>query len=167
MKILGLTPLSLIASITALTAWSYYSNPRKKVEVKNNPRQGGWSKKKISNFNKLTGSKLKIGVFHDPVTLEDFRRKGSWATRHYKRKNGWNGLNMAPLKNSKGELLPFSTQAKVWGEKPPETREDQRKLVKLGEKLLGMYKIHKKLGYKLNQPLPRKVRKRFKRGLSK
>lgn len=139
------------------------SNP---IRVKSNPRRGGWSKKKIKEYNKKTGSKLKHGVDYDPVTLEDFKRKGSWATRHYKRVKSPDKLNKAKLVD-KGELTPFSTQAIVWGEKPPTTRDDQKKLVRLGEKLLATYKKYKELGYKKSDILPHSIRKKFKRGISK
>ena len=128
---------------------------------------GGWDKKKIAEYNRLTGSKLKHGVNYDPITLEDFKRKGSWATRHYKRKMGKDGLNMAPLTNEKGELLPFSSQAVVWGEKPPRTRNQQKRLVKLGERLLKTYRKYKEMGYKKGDVLPIKVRKSFRKGLRK
>jgi hypothetical protein len=137
------------------------------IPVRSNPRKGGWDKKKIAAYNRATGAKLKHGVNYDPITLEDFKRKGSWAVRHYKRKDGWQGLNMAPLTNEKGELLPFSTQAVVWGEKPPKTRKDQKRLVKLGEKLLKVYQEYKAKGYKNNTVLPLKIRKRFKKSLRK
>ena len=103
----------------------------------------------------------------DPLTLGDFKRKGSWALRHYKRKNTPSGLNMSPLKNKQGELLPFSTQAMVWGERPPKTREDQKKLVKKGEKLLETYHKYKAMGYKDKDVLPLSVRRKFKKGLRK
>jgi hypothetical protein len=93
--------------------------------------------------------------------------KGSWATRHYKRKDGWQGLNTARLINDEGELLPFSTQAIVWGEKPPKDRKAQKRLVKLGEKLLKTYRKYKEMGYKSHDLLPVKVRKQFKKGLRK
>jgi hypothetical protein len=167
MKIMGLSPFAFLASITALSVVGYYSNPTRNIKVKSNPRKGGWSKKKIAEYNKMTGSKLKHGVTHDPITLDDFKRKGSWATRHYKRKDGWQGLNMAPLSNDKGELLPFSTQAIVWGEKPPRNRKEQKRLVKLGEKLLKVYQKYKKLGYKKGHVIPVNVRKKFKGTLRK
>ena len=144
---------------------AYFLNFRK-VRSFSNPRKGGWSKKKIKAYNKKTGSHLKHGVDRTPKTLLDLKRKGSWATRHYKRKNK-SGLNLAPLKDEKGNLTPFSTQAIVWGEKPPKTRKEQKKLVKLGEKLLKAYHKYKDMGLKLNSVLPESVRKQFKMGLSK
>ena len=137
------------------------SNP---IRVKSNPRRGGWSKKKIKEYNKKTGSKLKHGVDYDPVTLEDFKRKGSWAIRHYKRNKSPDKLNKAKLVN-KGELTPFSTQAIVWGEKPPKKRIDQKSLVKLGEKLLKVYQDYKEKGFKKSDKIPLKIRKKFKRSL--
>lgn len=145
---------------------AYFYDDRK-LRSLSNPRKGGWSKKKIKEYNKRTGSKLKHGVERDPKTLEDFKRKGSWAIRHYKRKNTSSGLNMAPLKDENGELLPFSTQAIVWGEKPPKSRKDQKKLVELGEKLLKTYHQYKEKGYSPRSVLPESVRKRFKKGLRK
>lgn len=138
----------------------------RKIRSLPNPRKGGWSKKKIKEYNAETGSKLRHGVDRDPKTLLDFKRKGSWATRHYKRKNK-SGLNLAPLKNEKGELLPFSTQAIVWGEKPPKNRREQKKLVKLGERLLGVYRKYKQMGFSENEVLPATVRKSYKKGLRK
>lgn len=143
-------------------SFSVQMNP---VRVKKNPRKGGWSKKKIKEYNKKTGSKLKHGVDYDPVTLEDFKRKGSWATRHYKRKDGWHGLNMSPLQDKEGDLMPFSTQATAWGEKPPKSRKDQKRLVKLGEKLLDTYQKYKSMGYKKKDVLPANIRKKFKKTL--
>ena len=137
------------------------------IKVKSNPRLGGWDNKKIAEYNRRTGSHLKHGVNHDPITLDDFKRKGSWATRHYKRKQGWQGLNMAPLLDDKGDLLPFSTQALVWGEKPPKNRKEQKRLVKLGEKLLATYQKFKIKGYKKHDLIPQNIRKRFKKGLRK
>jgi len=130
-----------------------------------NPRKGGWSKKKIAEYNRQTGSKLKHGVDYDPQTLEDLKRKGSWATRHYKRKNSASGLNQAPLKTPKGELTPFATQALVWGEEAPENRGDQRRLVKLGEELLEAARELQAQGYDLKDELPGELKRRFKKGL--
>ncbi len=170
MKFFGLSPFALIASLLAISAsYQVFTNPRveNKPKRKSNPRMGGWDNKKIAQYNKLTGSKLKHGVNYDPITLEDFKRKGSWATRHYKRKNGWHGLNMAPLLNDKGEYLPFSTQAIVWGEKPPKDRKEQKRLVKLGERLLKTYQKYKEKGYKKHDLMPKNIRKMFKKGLRK
>lgn len=154
--------LAAIFGIIFMTI-STQTNP---VRVKKNPRRGGWSKKKIAEYNKKTGSKLKSGVDYDPKTLEDFKRKGSWATRHYKRVKSPDKLNKAKLVDG-GDLTPFSTQAIVWGEKPPVTRDDQKKLVRLGEKLLETYREYKALGYKKKDVLPLSVRKKFKKGISK
>jgi hypothetical protein len=145
--------------ISAIFFVGFYSllSDSSKVKIRSNPRRGGWSKKKIADYNKKTGSRLKPGVSKKPVTLEDLKRKGSWAIRHYKRLNSPNKLNMSPLKNKKGELLPFSTQAIVWGEKPPKTRKDQKKLVKLGENLLKKYQKLKKLGYKNKDKIPKRT----------
>jgi hypothetical protein len=170
MKFFGFSPIALIISAVALaTTYQVFTNPtaKPKPKRKDNPRLGGWSQKKITDYNRMTGSKLKHGVNHDPITLEDFKRKGSWATRHYKRKDGWQGLNTARLINDEGELLPFSTQAIVWGEKPPKDRKAQKRLVKLGEKLLKTYRKYKEMGYKSHDLLPVKVRKQFKKGLRK
>ncbi len=150
--------------ILALTG-AYFLNFRK-VRSFSNQRKGGWSKKKIQAYNEKTGSRLKHGVDRDPKTLSDLKRKGSWATRHYKRKNA-TGLNQARLKDEKGELTPFSTQAIAWGEKPPKTRKDQKKLVKLGEKLLKTYHKFKEMGLKPNSVLPESVRNQFRKGLRK
>ena len=169
MKILGLSPLTFVLSVMALatTYQVFASSVQEEPEIRSNPRLGGWSHKKIRKYNQKTGSHLKHGVNYDPITLEDFKRKGSWATRHYKRKNGWHGLNTAKLTNDAGELLPFSTQAMVWGERPPKTRQAQKRLVKLGERLLKTYQKYKKLGYKKGDLIPLQVRKRFRRGLRK
>jgi hypothetical protein len=170
MKFFGLSPFTLIASIIALSAsYQVFTNPtiETRRKTKSNPRMGGWDRKKIAEHNRLTGSRLKHGVNHDPITLEDFKRKGSWATRHYKRKTGWQGLNMSALTNDKGELLPFSTQAIVWGEKPPKDRKQQKRLVKLGEKLLKTYQKYKNMGYKKHDLIPLEVRRKFKKGLRK
>jgi hypothetical protein len=145
----------VIGSIFAILLIGLSSGEQRKTV--SNPKRGGWSRKKIRDYNRVTGSKLKHGVDKDPVTLEDLRRKGSWAIRHYKRLNSPNKLNMSPLKNNKGELLPFSTQAIVWGEKPPKTRKDQKRLVKLGEKLLKKYQKLKKLGYKNKDKIPKRT----------
>jgi hypothetical protein len=161
-------PLFVLISLSlATTVFQRMGNPVREIKRRPNPRKGGWTKKKIAEYNRLHGSKLKHGVDYDPVTLEDFKRKGSWAVRHYKRKHERLGLNMAPLKNKKGELLPFSTQAIVWGEIPPETRQEQKRLVKLGEKLLKTYQKFKSMGYRKGDVLPVTVRKRFKKGLRK
>jgi hypothetical protein len=168
MKIFGLSPFTLVISLATLTiAGHFLSGNKDTPKIIPNPRKGGWSRKKIAEYNRKMGTKLKHGVDYDPITLEDFKRKGSWAVRHYKRKASWQNLNMAPLMNDKGELLPFSTQAVVWGEKPPKNRNSQKRLVKLGERLLKTYQKYKKLGYKKHDLIPLQVRKKFKRGLRK
>lgn len=168
MKILGLSPLTVLFSLAALSiAGHFLSSNKEIIKTLPNPRKGGWSRKKIAEYNRKMGTKLKHGVDYDPITLEDFKRKGSWAVRHYKRKNSWQELNLAPLENEKGELLPFSTQAVVWGEKPPKNRKQQKRLVKLGERLLKTYQKFKKMGYKKHDLIPLNVRKKFKRGLRK
>ena len=106
MKIFGLSPFTLVISLATLTiAGHFLSGTRDTPKILPNPRKGGWSRKKIAEYNRKMGTKLKHGVDYDPITLEDFKRKGSWAVRHYKRKDSWQNLNMAPLMNDKGELL--------------------------------------------------------------
>lgn len=169
MDLKNIRPINIVLTLSALAVVVSLLSPKKevKVRVQSNPRRGGWSRKKIAAYNRKMGTRLKHGVDYDPITLEDFKRKGSWAVRHYKRKNSWQNLNMAPLMNDKGELLPFSTQAVVWGEKPPKNRKEQKRLVNLGERLLKVYRNFKRRGYKNYQVLPRKVRKGFVRSLKR
>jgi hypothetical protein len=87
-------------------------------------------------FHRKQGSHLKPGVKTkgSAMSLDDMRRKGSWATRFYGRKK------MPPLLDSHGRPTRFALSAQAWGEPVPKTIEAARRIAERGKRLLDTYR---------------------------
>jgi uncharacterized protein DUF6321 len=86
-------------------------------------------------FERKQGSHLKPGVRKSDrdMTLEEMRRKGSWATRFYGRKQ------LPALVDAKGNPTRFALSAHAWGEPVPKTIAAARRIAAKGQRLLDRY----------------------------
>ena len=91
-------------------------------------------------FRRKSGSHLKPGVTKPvgDMSLDEMRRKGSWAVRFYGRK-GW----LPPLRDKSGNPTRFALAAHAWGERVPATVAAARKIADSGRKLLQQYRLKK------------------------
>lgn len=97
---------------------------------------GGLSAAGRAAFARKDGSHLKPGVTRPEaeMTLEDMRRKGSWAARFYGREK------LPPLTRANGEPTRFALSAHAWGEKVPTTEAQARRIAEKGRRLLKRYR---------------------------
>lgn len=98
--------------------------------------RGGLTAAGRKAFHERDGSNLKPGVKkpESEMSIEDMRRKGSWAARFYGRKN------LPPLKKDNGEPTRFALTAAAWGEKVPKTVAAARRIAEKGRSLLQKVK---------------------------
>jgi hypothetical protein len=82
------------------------------------------------------GSHLKPGVTKpmSEMTLQDMRRKGSWAVRFYGRDQ------LPPLVDADGAPTRHALSAHAWGEPVPRTVTAARRIAAKGERLLARYR---------------------------
>lgn len=100
---------------------------------KHKDREGGLTKAGVEKYNKETGSNLQTGVKGKPKTPEDYRRKGSFLTRFYNRKD------IPPLKKPSGKPTRFALAAAAWGEPVPSSMAAVKRLASKGKSLLAQY----------------------------
>jgi hypothetical protein len=100
---------------------------------------GGLTAAGRAEFARTQGAHLKPGVTKpvSQMTLDEMRRKGSWATRFYGR------ASLPPLVKPNGEPTRFALSAHAWGEKVPANEADARKIAEKGRKLLQRYRDQK------------------------
>jgi hypothetical protein len=67
------------------------------------------------------------------MSLEEMRRKGSWATRFFGRKQ------LPPLVDGAGRPTRFARSAHAWGEPVPKTTAQARRIAAKGKRLLATY----------------------------
>ncbi|HYE61147.1 MAG TPA: DUF6321 domain-containing protein [Phycisphaerales bacterium] len=91
-------------------------------------------------YREKFGMRLKPGVKKAArdMTLEEMRRKGSWAVRFYGRFGP-----LPPLVDAKGRPTRLALTAAAWGEKVPKTEAQARAIARKGRKLLAEYKRRK------------------------
>src|ERR1700755_540373 len=91
-------------------------------------------------YARKQGAHLKPGVKKriSDMTLDEMRRKGSWAVRFYGR------AKLPPLKDAKGRPTRHALSAPAWGEPVPKTEAAARRIAKKGERLLQRYRRMKK-----------------------
>jgi hypothetical protein len=101
--------------------------------------KGGLTEEGRKFFHEKQGSNLKPGVqkSESEMTPEEMRRKGSWATRFYGRKD-----ELPPLEKD-GKPTRFALTAAAWGEPVPKTVAAARAIAAKGRKLLEKYKQQK------------------------
>jgi len=68
------------------------------------------------------------------MTLQEMRRKGSWAVRFYGRAG-----KLPPLTNKDGSPTRFALTAAAWGEPVPKTAAAARRIAAKGKRLLARY----------------------------
>lgn len=102
--------------------------------------RGGLTAAGRAAFRRKDGSKLKPGVkkAKRTMTLEEKRRKGSWAVRFYGRSG-----RLPALKTKSGKPTRFALSAAAWGEPVPTTVTSARKIAAEGRRLLAEYKREK------------------------
>lgn len=100
---------------------------------------GGLTAAGRAEFARKQGAHLKPGVTkpESQMTLDEMRRKGSWATRFYGRET------LPPLRKPDGEPTRFALSAHAWGEKVPRTEAEARRIAKKGRELLQRYREKK------------------------
>ena len=88
-------------------------------------------------FARKQGSHLKPGVkAHGAnMSLDDVRRKGSWAVRFYGRSG-----KLPPLKDESNKPTRFAFTAAAWGEPVPRKEAAARRIASKGRALLRHYK---------------------------
>ena len=108
------------------------SKPRKKAARLKDPR-GGLTAAGRRAFAQKDGSTLKPGVKKPAakMSLEEMKRKGSWAVRFYGRKGA-----LPPLIDAKGKPTRFALTARAWGEPVPKTINAARRIAAKGRRLL-------------------------------
>jgi hypothetical protein len=72
------------------------------------------------------------------MTLQEMRRKGSWAVRFYGRKG-----KLPPLRTADGKPTRFALTAAAWGEPVPGTAAAARRIAAKGRRLLTVYERRK------------------------
>ena len=101
------------------------------TQIDRNPA-GGLSASGRAKYN-AEGAHLRPGVLR-VTSREDMRRKGSFLRRFYGRSV------LPPLTLPSGKPSRFALAAHAWGEKPPETVFEVRRLATLGTQLLTQYR---------------------------
>lgn len=104
-----------------------------------NPK-GGLTAAGRRKFKRTDGAHLKSGVKkpQSRMTLQEMRRKGSWAVRFYGRKG-----KLPPLRTADGKPTRFALTAAAWGEPVPGTAAAARRIAAKGRRLLAVYERQK------------------------
>ena len=91
-------------------------------------------------YARKEGAHLKPGVKKRTadMTVEEMRRKGSWAVRFYGRKGA-----LPPLRDPQGRPTRFALTAAAWGEPVPRTVTAARRIAAKGRRLLARAKAAK------------------------
>lgn len=115
--------------------------------------KGGLTKAGRRHYRRKEGADLKPGVKkpESQMTLEEMKRKGSWATRFYGRKG-----KLPPLKTEDGEPTRFALTAAAWGEPVPRTAKAARRIAAKGRRLLEKYHRRKEKDQKGKQSKSKK-----------
>lgn len=87
-------------------------------------------------FKRKEGAQLKPGVKKPQreMSLDEMRRKGSWASRFYGRRT------LPALQDRHGKPTRFALTAAAWGEPVPKTVTAARKIAAKGRRLLTAYR---------------------------
>ena len=104
--------------------------------------RGGLTAAGREEFRRRDGAHLKAGV-KKPVremSIDEMRRKGSWAARFYGRDV------LPPLQDRDGKATRFALTAAAWGEPVPKTEKAARKIAQKGRRLLARAKQMRKRG---------------------
>lgn len=98
--------------------------------------RGGLTAAGRKAFARKQGAHLRPGVTkrESDMTLQEMRRKGSWAVRFYGR------AKLPPLVDAKGHPTRHALSAHAWGEPVPKTVAAARRIAAKGERLLARYR---------------------------
>lgn len=109
---------------------------RRRRATTKNP-SGGLTAAGRAEFARKQGAHLKPGVKKRlaDMTLEEMKRKGSWAVRFYGRAGA-----LPALKDGSGKPTRFALTAAAWGEPVPTTAAAARRIAAKGRALLKRYK---------------------------
>jgi hypothetical protein len=109
--------------------------PPKRRAATHDP-EGGLTAAGRAAFARSEGAHLKPGVTKpvSEMTLEEMRRKGSWAARFYGR------AELPRLVDEQGRPTRFALSAHAWGEPVPKTVAAARRIAAKGERLLARYR---------------------------
>jgi hypothetical protein len=108
---------------------------RRASKPEKDPR-GGLTAAGRKAFARKQGSHLRPGVTkrESDMTLQEMRRKGSWAVRFYGR------AKLPPLVDAEGRPTRHALSAHAWGEPVPKTVAAARRIAAKGERLLARYR---------------------------
>jgi len=103
--------------------------------------RGGLTAAGRKEFFRKEGAHLKPGVKKPErqMTVEEMRRKGSWAARFYGRSG-----SLPPLRDKHGKPSRFALTAAASGEPVPKTTAAARKIAEKGRRLLARVKNEKR-----------------------
>jgi hypothetical protein len=107
-----------------------------KTKTKEKDPRGGLTAAGRKAFAERDGAHLKPGVAKpmSQMTLQEMRRKGSWAARFYGRDK------LPPLVDADGQPTRHALSAHAWGEPVPRTVTAARRIAAKGERLLARYR---------------------------
>lgn len=99
--------------------------------------RGGLTAAGRREFARKEGAHLKPGVKKPfrKMSVEEMRRKGSWAVRFYGRSGA-----LPPLRDKQGKPTRFALTAAAWGEPVPKTIAAARRIAAKGHTLLARVK---------------------------
>ena len=108
----------------------------RKTKSKEKDPRGGLTAAGRKVFAERDGAHLKPGVTKpmSQMTLQEMRRKGSWAVRFYGRDK------LPPLVDADGQPTRHALSAHAWGEPVPRTVTAARRIAAKGERLLARYR---------------------------
>jgi len=108
----------------------------RKTKTREKDPRGGLTAAGRKAFAERDGAHLKPGVTKpmSQMTLQEMRRKGSWAVRVYGRDK------LPPLVDADGQPTRHALSAHAWGEPVPRTVTAARRIAAKGERLLARYR---------------------------
>lgn len=109
--------------------------PRRRQPLKD--LRGGLTAAGRRHFKQKFGNNLRPGVRGPADTPEKKRRKGQYLRRFFGRQS------LPPLTKPNGEPTRLALSANAWGERPPKTVAQARRLAAKGSRLLGQYRRSK------------------------
>lgn len=117
------------------TAKKSKSRKRRASGRQRDPR-GGLTAAGRKAFARKQGAHLRPGVTktESEMTLQEMRRKGSWAVRFYGR------AKLPPLVDANGQPTRHALSAHAWGEPVPKTVTAARRIAAKGKRLLARYR---------------------------
>ena len=109
---------------------------KRRVSAPEKDASGGLTAAGRKAFARKQGAHLRPGVTkrESEMTLQEMRRKGSWAVRFYGR------AKLPPLVDAKGRPTRHALSAHAWGEPVPKTVAAARRIAAKGERLLARYR---------------------------